>query len=74
MLLKVQYMEIKLYTTHCPQCKALETKLDRKSINYSVCENVEEMQRLGFSSVPVLQVDNNYYNFLEAVRWVNELK
>lgn len=64
-------MEIKLYTTHCPQCKALETKLNKKAIIYSVCEDVEEMKELGFKSAPILKVNDKYYNFSDAIKWVN---
>ena len=64
-------MEIKLYTTHCPQCKALEMKLERKSIQYSTCDDVTEMKKLGFASAPILKVDDKYYSFSEAVKWVN---
>ena len=37
-------MTIKLYTTHCPQCKALEMKLNKKSIEYTTNDNIEEMK------------------------------
>ena len=29
---------INLYTTHCPQCKVLQAKLDEKGIKYNVIE------------------------------------
>lgn len=64
-------MTIKLYTTHCPQCKALEMKLNKKSIEYTTSDDVEEMKKLGFAAAPILQVDDKYYNFSEAVKWVN---
>ena len=64
-------MKIKLYTTHCPQCKALETKLEKKAIEFESCDNIEEMKTLGFKAAPVLKVDENYLNFSEAIKWVN---
>ena len=67
-------MEIKLYTTHCPQCRALETKLNKKSVEYIICDNVEEMKQLGFKAAPVLKVDDKYYGFSEAIKWVNALE
>ena len=67
-------MEIKLYTTHCPQCRALETKLNKKSVEYVTCDNVEEMKQLGFKAAPVLKVDDKYYGFSEAIKWVNALE
>jgi glutaredoxin len=67
-------MEIKLYTTHCPQCKVLETKLNRKSIDYSTCDDINEMKQLGFKSAPVLKVGDKYYGFSEAIKWVNTVE
>lgn len=64
-------MTIKLYTTHCPQCKALEMKLNKKSLEYTIDDNIKKMKELGFASAPILQVDDKYYNFSEAVKWVN---
>lgn len=62
---------IKLYSTHCPQCKVLETKLDRAQIKYEVIDDQDEMIRLGFKSAPVLEVDGKAMPFAEAVKWVN---
>lgn len=61
---------ITLYTTHCPKCKVIEKKLSNKNIQYVEVTDVEEMQRLGFSSAPVLDVDGKIYNFGEANRWI----
>ena len=62
---------IKLYTTHCPQCRTVEMKLDKKNIEYEVCDDVEVMKQLKFASAPVLEVDGKYYNFSDAIKWVN---
>jgi len=66
-------MEIKLYTTHCPQCRALEAKLTKKNVSYEEIDDQEVMTELGFRSVPMLQVDGEIYNFSQAVKWVNSL-
>ena len=29
-----------LYTTHCPRCKVLETKLNNKNLEYTIVDNV----------------------------------
>ncbi len=65
---------IKLYTTHCPQCRTLETKLDRAGIKYETCEDVETMKARGFKSVPVLETEDGTFNFMEAIKWVNSKK
>lgn len=63
---------VKLYTTHCPQCKVLETKLERAGIEYTQNDDISLMTELGFKSVPVLEVNGEYLNFSQAIKWVNE--
>ena len=66
-------MEIILYTTHCPKCKVLETKLKQKNISYQECEDIEKMKEMGFKSAPVLSVDNNIYQFTDALNFLKTL-
>ena len=63
-------MDIVLYSTHCPKCNMIETKLKQKHINYTVNTNVDEMKQLGFHSMPVLKIDNQYLDFHRAYKWV----
>lgn len=65
--------KVVLYSTGCPMCKILKTKLDQKNIEYQVCENVDIMMEKGFQTVPMLEIDDKLYNFREAVTWVNNL-
>lgn len=62
---------ITLYSTHCPRCKVLETKLNQKGIKFKIVENIEEMEKLGIQSVPMLKIDDNIMNFTEAIAWIN---
>jgi len=62
---------ITLYSTHCPQCAALEMKLNKKNIQYTICDDQEKMKDLGFKSAPILDVDGTIYNFVNAIKWVN---
>jgi len=64
-------MDIVLYSTGCPRCKVLETKLASKGIEYTKNSNVDEMMGLGIMSVPVLSVDGTMMDFADAVAWVN---
>lgn len=64
-------MQVILYTTHCPQCKVLETKLKNKDISYTEVTDVNIMRQKGFMSVPYLEVDSQVFSFSEAVTWVN---
>lgn len=63
---------VKLYTTHCPQCKALEMKLNKAGIEYIWNDDMVLMSKLGFKAAPVLEVDGEYLNFSQAIKWVNE--
>lgn len=60
-----------LYSTHCPRCKVLEMKLQKKNISYTENDSVEEMMEMGIQSAPALKVDDKVYLFGEAVKWVN---
>lgn len=64
-------MNIVLYTTHCPKCKVLESKLIEKNIDYQIEEDIEKLIDLGYMSAPILSVDGEVMEFGEAVKWVN---
>lgn len=61
-----------LYTSHCPRCEVLKKKLDKAGITYEVFDNVDEMIAMGFTTVPMLKVDDKIMNFKEAVKWINK--
>ena len=62
---------VTLYTTGCSRCTVLEKKLDSKQIHYRKEEDTNLMLEKGIKSVPVLEVQGQRLNFLEAVQWVN---
>lgn len=61
---------IVLYTIGCPQCNALERKLEEKGIKYERNTDVEEMMNLGFEHAPVLKVGEEFMGFKKALAWV----
>ena len=65
---------IKLYSTHCPKCIMLESKLKQKKVNYELVKDfdLEEIKEKGYSSMPLLEVDGKMMEFEEAVKWVNK--
>lgn len=65
---------ITLYSTHCPQCRALEMKLSKAKIEYEVCDDVEYMNQRGFQAAPMLETPDGTFNFSQAVKWVNAQK
>lgn len=64
-------MRITLYSTGCPKCKVLKSKLEEKNIEFVENNSVEEMTGLGITQVPVLSVGDVLFDFKQAVTWVN---
>ena len=64
--------KIVLYSTGCPKCKILEQKLDMKNIEYEKTNDVSELVKMGFTSAPVLKIDDEYLEFKAANEWINE--
>jgi hypothetical protein len=64
---------IKLYTNHCRKCEILTAKLKEKNISFEVEDNEETLTAMGFDFMPVLEVDGNRFNYLDAVNYVNSL-
>lgn len=65
---------ITLYTTGCPKCRILRQKLEHAGIEFVINTDVEEMQAMGFTTVPMLKVGDEVLNFGEAVKWVNSVE
>lgn len=63
---------VKLYTIGCPQCKVLERKLGDAKIRYDTETDVEEMKKMGISTLPILEVDGERLTFAKAIEWVRE--
>ena len=63
-------MSVTLFTTHCPKCKVIEKKLAQKNIEYEMVEDINIMKEKGFKSLPMLEVDGQIFNFVEANKWV----
>ncbi|MBR4316671.1 MAG: hypothetical protein IKP65_06900 [Alphaproteobacteria bacterium] len=63
-----------LYTTHCPKCRILEKKLQDKKIEFTSVEDVNEIMKTGYKSVPLLQSpDGKIMDYYEAVKLVNSI-
>lgn len=62
-----------LYSTHCPMCNVLKQKLDEKHIGYQLETDIDKMQELGFTTAPMLQVDEKIMSFREALSYINSL-
>lgn len=66
---------VKLYSTHCPQCIMLENMLKQKKVKYELVKTtMEEVEAMGYSAVPLLEVDGKILNFNEGMAWVRKQK
>ena len=66
-------MNLTLYSTHCPQCKVLQAKLDQAGLEYKLVEDQDVMIEKGFMSAPILEVDGAVLNFSKAIQWIKEM-
>ena len=66
----------KLFTTDCPNCRALETLLDRAQISYEKINSTpEEMIAKGWTTAPMLVLtDGTEYDYMKAFRWIKQEK
>lgn len=61
-----------LFSNHCPKCTVLEKKLNQKNIEFEISSDFDEIKELGFQFLPVLKVNGEYLDFMEAVNWINK--
>jgi len=64
-------LKVTLYSTHCPICNMVETKLKEKGITYQEVNDTNIMLNKGFKTVPMLEVDNKIMNSSEAIQFIN---
>ena len=62
-----------LYSTGCPKCKVLKSKLDGKNIDYIIVDDIDEIMSKGIETVPVLEINGEMMNFKSAVDYVNKI-
>lgn len=63
--------DVILYTTGCAKCRVLEAKLKLAQIDYTMCDDEQTIVELGHSEAPLLSVDGEIMQFVDAVKWVN---
>jgi len=74
---------IVLYTKNsCPKCKVLKSKLDASDASYTHFEASDTnplpddimtvFEKHNFDFFPVLNVNEQWFNYYDALRWVSE--
>ena len=66
-------MDVVFYSTDCPKCKVLKAKLDSKSIDYTIFNDIDRMVEMGITTVPNLMVNGKLMNFKESIEWLNSI-
>ena len=57
-----------LYSTGCPKCNILERRLTNDKIEFSITDNVDKFIDMGFQNAPVLQIDDNFIDYTNAMK------
>ncbi len=65
-------MNVTLYSTGCPRCMILQSKLAAKNISCRMVTDREYMLQLGLDEMPVLEVNGQKMNYKEAMSWIEE--
>ena len=65
-----------VYSTGCPKCEVLLTKLKEKNIIYELCTDINIMKEKGIENVPAIEIKNKeestiLYSFSEIVKYIN---
>lgn len=63
---------VTVYSKDCINCKRLIEKLDNAHIPYKINHDLSEIQKLGFTTVPILKINDDFLTYKEAVRYINE--
>lgn len=61
-----------LYSTNCPKCNVLAQKLKKMGIDFQISYDTDQLIKLGFMEAPILKVENQYFNFSKAIKWIKE--
>lgn len=61
-----------MYSTGCPKCNVLKMKLAAKGIQFDENNSVDEMLAAGMTQAPMLVVNGEKMDFINAVSWVDE--
>ena len=68
-------MEIILYSQPtCPQCKMVHMLLDKNHINYTECQDLDQMKTIGINHTPALSVDGKILTGKEIFNYINDVK
>lgn len=65
-------MNVILYSTGCPRCSMIKRVLDSKKVEYTEINDIDKMTELGFTTVPMLDVDGDVMSYAKATKFLME--
>lgn len=65
-------MNVVFYTMgdDCPNCNALKKELIKAGIVYEVFDDIDKMIEMGFTEMPMLEVDGKIMKRTDAIKWI----
>ena len=64
---------VTVYSTGCINCKRLFEKLDNAQIPYEINRDLSEILKIGFTTVPILKINDEFLTYKEAVKYINKI-
>lgn len=58
---------IVLYSTDCPKCNALKKRLTKNGIKFEVSQDVDELIKRGYQSIPVLKIHDKFFDYNQSM-------
>lgn len=65
---------VTIYSTGCINCRRLIEKLDNAQIPYEINRDLSEILKIGFTTVPILKINDEFLTYKEAVKYINKIK
>ena len=70
--------DITLYSTNCSKCNVVKTKLTELHLDFKTVTDRDTVIKVGqehnITSAPILKVDDNYYDFSQAINFIKGQK
>ena len=63
-----------LYTIGCVNCNKLEERLRKNNIDFDISRDVDRLIEMGFANAPILQINDNYYEFIDAMKMLSKFE
>lgn len=66
---------VRLYSTGCPKCKVLKSKLESANVEYDLIEDQDEVMAFAeehnLREAPILVIDDEILTFKDALKHLN---